>query len=197
MSLRWPTAFLFIAAWFLFLAAAPGRRNPIAVITAIRLFMAIRSCSRPRDLWSVSLDRGEAHSLTTHPAEETRAAISPDGKTIAFSADYEGPQEAYTMPVNGGLPTRRTFDGGAANVVGWTPDGKVLYATTHYSTLPNTQLVSVDLNNRVQALPLSRAAQGAYDAKSGVPFFTRLARQPSYMKRYMVCGNQPESHVLE
>jgi len=47
-------------------------------------------------------------------------------KTVAFSASYEGPTEVYTMPASGGLPTRRTFEGGAL-VAGWTPDGKVLY----------------------------------------------------------------------
>jgi tricorn protease len=78
------------------------------------------------DLWSVGIDGGEARRLTSHPAEETRAAFSADGKTIAFSANYEGPQEVYTMPATGGLPRRLTWDGGSAGVVGWTAGGKVL-----------------------------------------------------------------------
>ena len=45
------------------------------------------------DLWRVGVNGGVAQRLTTHPAEESRAAISPDGKTIAFSAAYEGPTE--------------------------------------------------------------------------------------------------------
>src|SRR6476646_662429 len=79
---------------------------------------------------------GHQIGFTTHPGEETRAAFSPDGQTIAFSANYEGPTEVYTMPAAGGLPRRRTFEGNA-NVVGWTPDGKILYATRRYSTLPD------------------------------------------------------------
>src|SRR5215469_17544476 len=66
------------------------------------------------DLWQVSTEGGVARRLTTHPGEEKNAAFSPDGKTIAFSADYEGPTEVYTMPAGGGLPSRRTFDGGNA-----------------------------------------------------------------------------------
>ena len=91
------------------------------------------------DLWEVGIEGGTAHRLTTHPGEEMHAAFSPDGKTIAVSANYEGPTEVYTMPATGGLPSRRTFEGNA-NVVGWTPDGKILYSTRRYSTLPGTEL---------------------------------------------------------
>ncbi|HYX24654.1 MAG TPA: hypothetical protein VFC23_10920, partial [Thermoanaerobaculia bacterium] len=50
------------------------------------------------DLWRVGRQGGTATRLTTHPAEESNPAISPDGRTIAFSAAYEGPTEVYTMP---------------------------------------------------------------------------------------------------
>ena len=40
------------------------------------------------DLWTAPLGGGPAQALTTHPAEETRAAISPDGQMVAFSAAY-------------------------------------------------------------------------------------------------------------
>jgi len=42
--------------------------------------------------------------LTTHAEEERNPIISPDGKSILFSASYEGPTEFYTMPISGGLP---------------------------------------------------------------------------------------------
>src|SRR5579863_7138589 len=102
------------------------------------------------DIWQVSINGGVARRLTTHPGEETHAVYSPDGGTIAFSANYEGPTEVYTMPASGGLPTRRTFDGARATVVGWTPDGKILYATRHYATLPDTQLEAIDGENRIE-----------------------------------------------
>ena len=79
------------------------------------------------DLWQIGVEGGLARRLTTHLGEETRAAFSPDGTTIAFSANYEGPTEVYTMPASGGLPTRRIFEGANAGVVGWTPDGASRY----------------------------------------------------------------------
>src|SRR5216684_3829523 len=116
------------------------------------------------DLWESTIDGGIARRLTTHPGEEAYPAFSPDGKTIAFSANYEGPTEIYTIPAAGGLPTRRTFEGGNARVVGWTHDGKILYMTGRYSKLPNAQLATIDSNNRIEVVPLSEAAQGSYDS---------------------------------
>jgi len=135
------------------------------------------------DLWSVGVEGGVARRLTSHPGEETRAAFSADGKTIAFSANYEGPTEVYTMPAAGGLPSRRTFDG-TANVIGWTPDGKILYSTRRYSTLPDTQLATIDSDGRVEVVPLSQASQGCYDKTGTTLYFTRMSFQGSYAKRY-------------
>ena len=136
------------------------------------------------DLWEIGADGGIARRLTTHPGEETRAAFSPDGKTIAYSANYEGPTEIYTMPAVGGLPTRRTFEGGNAQVVGWTPDGKILYTTRRYSTLPDSQLATIDSENRIERVPLSQASQGVYEPNGRVLYFTRLPFQGSQAKRY-------------
>jgi tricorn protease len=66
------------------------------------------------DLWRVPVQGGMAQRLTSHPGTESHAVFSPDGKLLAFSAEYEGPTEVYTMPSVGGLPTRRTFEGGTA-----------------------------------------------------------------------------------
>ena len=84
------------------------------------------------DLWKVAASGGVAVRLTSHPGEESSPALSPDGKALAFSAQYEGPTEIYTMPVDGGLPTRRTFEGGQADVDGWLPDGRILYSTSRF-----------------------------------------------------------------
>jgi tricorn protease len=137
------------------------------------------------DLWSVDLNGGPASRLTTHPGFEANAAISPDGMTVAFSAQYEGPTEVYTMPLAGGLPVRRTFAGQTSTVVGWTPDGKILYATQKFSTLPNAQLVVLDPKaNSEILLPLAQAADGSFTADGRTLFFTRLPFQGSYTKRY-------------
>jgi tricorn protease len=137
------------------------------------------------DLWRVGVTGGVAQRLTTHPGQETDAAISPDGELVAFSAEYEGPTEVYIMPLAGGLPTRLTFDGGRAQVVGWAFDQRILYSTTRFSTLPNSQLVYVDTKSGARdVLPLAQANQGVVAPDTRRLFFTRLAKQSSSTKRY-------------
>jgi tricorn protease len=141
------------------------------------------------DLWKVPADGGAAVRLTTHPGEETTPAISPDGGLVAFVARYEGPTEVYTMPIDGGRPTRRTYGIDAARVTGWTPEGKVLFSTDVYSGLPNWQLATMDVSRddvaaAVSIVPLAQAADGGYDDAGRVLFFTRLPFQGSHTKRY-------------
>jgi tricorn protease len=137
------------------------------------------------DLWQVARSGGVASRLTSHPADESYPAISPDGATLAFSAAYEGPTEVYTMPLAGGSPVRRTFDGGGARVVGFGPDGALVYATRRYSTLPDTQLFLLDLRTGARTpVPLAQAADGSWTPDGRTLFFTRLPFQGSHTKRY-------------
>jgi tricorn protease len=135
------------------------------------------------DLWTVSLKGGSAQRLTTAPGTETMATISPDGKTVAFLADYEGPAEVYTMPITGGLPERRTWEGDA-QPAGWAPDGRLMIATSRYSTLPGDKLVLVDAQGKREIVPLAEAAEAAWAADGHTLFFTRWGKQWSSTKRY-------------
>ena len=127
------------------------------------------------DLWQVARTGGVASRLTSHLGNESSPAISADGATVAFSAAYEGPTEVYTMPRAGGTPVRRTFDGADAKVVGFAPDGALLYATRRYSTLPEMQLFRLDLTTGERTpVPLGQAADGCFSTDGRTLFFTRL-----------------------
>ncbi len=137
------------------------------------------------DLWQVAASGGAARRLTSHPGMEWSAAISPDGQSVAFSGQYEGPMEVYVMPLAGGAPTRLTFEGEYAVVAGWTPDGRVLYETRHYSTLLDGQLVAIDPHTLKRTfIPLAQASEGTYDDAGGTLYFTRYGNQGSHTKRY-------------
>lgn len=82
------------------------------------------------DLWSAKLGGGLARRLTTSAGNETRAKISPDGKWVAFTGQYEGNSDVYVIPIEGGEPKRLTFEAEVDNVINWTPDGKIAYTST-------------------------------------------------------------------
>ncbi len=137
------------------------------------------------DLWQVPTTGGVAQRVTTHPGMEAHAAISPDGTTLAFSAEYEGPTEVYTMPLAGGLPVRRTFDGVPSTAVGWTPEQRLVFRTRVHSDLPNDQLATLDLRTGLrEVLPLAQATEAAWAPDGPTLFFTRLPHQGSSTKRY-------------
>ena len=57
-------------------------------------------------------------------------SVSPDGKWVAFSAEYAGNVDVYVVASEGGEPKRLTWHPGADVVQGWTPDGKsVVFAS--------------------------------------------------------------------
>lgn len=137
------------------------------------------------DLWSVSINGGLAQRLTTHQGEETYPRISPDGKTIAFSATYEGPTEVYTMPISGGLPQRWTYQADASFVNTWTPGGELVYATRHYSTLPDYQLIRIDTDSKKETrVPLHQASEASFTANGKTLFFVRPSYHNNVTKRY-------------
>ncbi len=137
------------------------------------------------DLWKVSLSGGLAQRLTTHAEQERWPAISPDGKTIAFSASYEGPTEVYTMPISGGLPVRWTYESDFSYVNCWTPDGKIVYDTRAFATLPDRQLVTIDTKTKQKnIIPLSQASEATFDDSGKTVFFVRPSYHGNVTKRY-------------
>ncbi len=137
------------------------------------------------DLWSISIRGGVARRLTTHPGEESDPAISPDGKTLAFSAQYEGPMEVYTMPLEGGLPTRWTYEAEPSMATTWTPMGELVYTTSHYSTLPDLQLVILNPKTEERdRVPLSQASEAVVAPDRTAFFFVRPPYHQNVTKRY-------------
>jgi tricorn protease len=78
------------------------------------------------DLWLADRAGGDARRLTTDEGAESNPHFSPDGKTIAFTAQYDGNTDVYTIPTTGGRPKRHTWHPGGDIVQGWTPDGSAI-----------------------------------------------------------------------
>ena len=89
------------------------------------------------DIWRAPSAGGPARPPhLARRASSSFPKISPDGRWIAFSAEYTGTRQVYVMPAWGGAPRQLTFyndvgpmppRGGWDDwVMGWTPDGKIL-----------------------------------------------------------------------
>src|SRR5262245_61546195 len=61
------------------------------------------------DIWVADIDGKNGRRLTSDIGIETNPVFSPDGRTLAFSAMYDGNIDVYTIPVEGGQPTRLTW----------------------------------------------------------------------------------------
>lgn len=78
------------------------------------------------DVWVAERSGGAARRLTTAEGDEANPVFSPDGRTLAFSARYDGNLDVYVVPVEGGEPRRLTFHPGDDLVRGFAADGKAV-----------------------------------------------------------------------
>jgi tricorn protease len=138
------------------------------------------------DLWKYDMVNGITSRLTTNPGVERNPVISPDGKQIVFVGQYEGASDLYLISINGTVPKRLTYDFDARiKPAGWTNDGKIIYTSSRYNSLPDQQLIKIDPSTlSYELVPLAQVSDGCYD-ETGVLYFSRLPKQNSNNKRYV------------
>ncbi|MEP7272632.1 MAG: PDZ domain-containing protein [Acidobacteriota bacterium] len=90
------------------------------------------------NIWTVERAGGTARRITSFQGQAANPHFSPDGKWIAFSAEYGGNLDVYVTPAEGGEPRRLTWHPGADTVQGWTHDGRaVMFASARASWAPS------------------------------------------------------------
>jgi tricorn protease len=132
------------------------------------------------ELWSVSREGGVALKLTNGPGQKSNPHFSPDGKWIAFTAQYGGNFNVYIMPAEGGEPRQLTYGPGPDTVEGWTPDGKyVLFCSALKSYSPRfEQLFTISANGGLaHELPLPMGYEGSYSSDGSQIAYTPLPRE--------------------
>jgi len=82
------------------------------------------------DLWVADINGDNPRRLTIDDGVEVAPVFSPDGKTLAFTGQYDGNYDVYTVSPEGGIPKRLTWHPDGDIVRDFTPDGKnVLFAS--------------------------------------------------------------------
>lgn len=139
------------------------------------------------DLWVMPKEGGTAIKLSSPAGVEIYPKFSPDGRSIAFTGNYDGNNDVYVIPVSGGVPLRLTSHGYTDRVIDWTNDGKrVLFASPRESGKARfNQFYTVSASGGAdEKLPLAYAEYGSYspDGKQiAVTFRSQVGRN---WKRY-------------
>jgi tricorn protease len=137
------------------------------------------------DLWKVPISGGEAVRLTVHDGEESLPRISPDGRYVAFTAQYEGNTDAYVIPAAGGVPRRLTVHPAYDIVVGWTPNGDVVFRSACESANYSYQLFTVPPDGGPQTrFPLDRGGAISFEPGGDRIAFNRSSLEFRTWKRY-------------
>jgi tricorn protease len=139
------------------------------------------------DLWVARIDGSDVRRLTTDDGLESSPAFSPDGRLLAFTAQYEGNRDVYVVPIEGGVPKRLTWHPGADEVQGFTADGKKVLFTSPRAvfTTRYTQLFTVPADGGMEeALPIPNASSGMYSPDGRRIAYNPLAPRFEQWKNY-------------
>ncbi|MBO0699131.1 MAG: PD40 domain-containing protein, partial [Zavarzinella sp.] len=151
------------------------------------------------NIYTVPTSGGVARRLTSHDGFEMFPRFSPDGKHLAFTAQYDGNTEVYLMPAEGGIPKRLTYSAtlgrddvsdrmGPNNIVmGWTPDGKSILFRSRMNSFNDFigQLFTVPIDGGLpEQLPLPRGGFASYSPDGSKLAYNRVFREFRTWKRY-------------
>ncbi|MBQ5898971.1 MAG: PD40 domain-containing protein, partial [Alistipes sp.] len=149
------------------------------------------------DLYKAPLAGGQAERLTSHVGVEMFARFSPDGSTIAFTGQYDGNTEVFSMPATGGEPERLTYTAtnsrddlgdrmGPNNIVmTWTRDGGEIIYRNRISDGFSGKLWSVAKDGGMpEQLPLPEGGFCSYSPDGKKMAYNRVMREFRTWKYY-------------
>ncbi|HLR49241.1 MAG TPA: PDZ domain-containing protein [Candidatus Sphingobacterium stercoripullorum] len=118
------------------------------------------------DIWIADKDGQNPRRVTINPGVESHPIFSPDGSRIAFTGNYDGNTDVYTVSIHGGEPQRITNHPTADILRGWIDNNSVYFTTTREFTYSLG----------------SRLYQKSFDDKSSKPLSMPQATQGSPSK---------------
>ena len=149
------------------------------------------------DLYTAPLAGGEATRLTSHVGYEMFARFSPDGKTIAFTGEYDGNREVYSIPAQGGEPVRITYTStngrddlgdrmGPNNIVmAWSKDGKkIIYRNRTGDGFPGKLWSVSPKGGMPEQIPLPEGGFCSYSPDGKKLAYNRVMREFRTWKYY-------------
>ena len=149
------------------------------------------------DIYVAPRAGGQAIRLTSHSGEELFPKFSPDGRWIAFSAEYSGTRQVWVMPSAGGQPRQLTYrndvgvmpprGGWDYRVLDWTPDGQnvlVRINTTPWGERSGRPYLVPVAGGMESPLPMPETGGGSLSPDGNQYVFTPIDREFRTWKRY-------------
>src|SRR5262245_32502221 len=79
---------------------------------------------RPRAIWMLDAASGALRQLTFSGRNDSSPRWAPDGGSIAFLSDRDGPSQLYRLSMRGGEAEKLTDRKDAVRAFRWSPDGR-------------------------------------------------------------------------
>lgn len=150
------------------------------------------------DLYTVPVNGGTARKLTNDVGYEMFARFSPDGKKIAFTAQYDGNTEVYLMDADGGIPKRLTYTAtlnrddlsdrmGPNNIVmGWRDNEYIVFRSrmVEFNDFKGQLFLVSTKGTPAEQLPLPRGGFCSFSPDGSKLAYNRVFREFRTWKRY-------------
>jgi tricorn protease len=150
------------------------------------------------DLYTVPASGGTARRLTSDVGFEMFARFSPDGRSIAFTGQYDGNTEVYLMPAEGGVPKRLTYTptldrdevsdrmGPNNIVIAWKDDKDILFRSRQrdWNDFKGNLYTIARDGGTPALLPLPRGGFGTFSPDGKRLAYNRIFREFRTWKRY-------------
>jgi len=151
------------------------------------------------DLYIVDREGGQARKITSGEGYEMFAKFSPDGNSIAFTGQYDGNTEVFSISKDGGVPKRLTYTAtlgrddisdrmGPNNIVtAWTPNGENVVYRSRKQTFNSFKgsLFSVSKDGGMSTqLPLPYGGFCSYSADGKQLAYNQVMREFRTWKYY-------------
>jgi tricorn protease len=149
------------------------------------------------DIFTVPITGGTARRITVSDGIEMFPRFSPDGNTIAFAGEYNGNQQVFVMPSDGGMPIQRTFNmdveglpermGPNKIILEWSKDGKDIIFRSRQDSwhVLEGKIYSVPaIDGLVETLELPNSGYASLSPDGSKIAYNRIFRDYRTWKRY-------------
>lgn len=148
-----------------------------------------------QEIWQADLNKLNAKRITSFQGQSSDPKLSPNGKWIAFTGQYNGNADVFIVPVNGGSPKQLTWHPGADRVKGWSSNGKYIIFSSGRDSVPwqrHSRFWQVKIEGSTPIpLPMMRAETGSMSPDGKKFIYQKVSPWDDGWRKYRGGQNNP------